>query len=285
MRLSALLIAAALSASPLYAAHPPVPTPLAAMLAEPDTPLSVNFSLDEKTVIPGKSIAAGQYKISIIEHLSDRVILQITGSDGKVESTFLGLITPSLSASRTTGPIAWSGKGKSALRGFAFPGAPPVEFVYPKAQAVAIAKTNPEKVLAVDPASDNLSVTHDRLSTQDMQIVTLWTLKSTRIGPDAQPAIEAARYRVEPPLSATPPTPAYVAKATPPPALKTPSATAANHLKPAIPATSDSSAPIVRKHSISALPHTGSNLPELLLVALLAFLGSAALRTRRIYGR
>lgn len=278
MRFTVAVLAAILSSTMLHAAHPSAP-----MSSASENILSVDFTVSGKTTIPGKTISAGHYKISIIEHLADRVILQVTNPDGKVESTFLGLINSTLGSSGSAGPITWMGKGNPALRGFAFPGAPPVEFVYPKVQAVAIAKTNPEKVLAVDPASDNLSVSHDRLSTQDMQIVTLWTLKSTRVGPDAQPAIEAARYQVEPPPAAVPAAPVYEAKATPAPVLRAPGTPAAARTK--APVQSSSAAPVVRKKTIAALPHTGSNLSELYLAAILALLGSAALRLRRVYGR
>ena len=200
MRYAVILLAATML-PPVYSAA--AATPSASMM---DVSLATNFTVDAKTTIPGAVLPPGLYTISVIEHLTDRVILQVSDKNGKIQSTFLGLTNSSLT-SAGQGPVPWGGK-LTALRGFTFPGASPVEFVYPKAQAVAIAKGNSDKVLAIDPASDNLSITHDKLSTQDMQIVTLWTLKSTRVGPDSEPAIEAARYQVPPaptPATAAPP--------------------------------------------------------------------------------
>ena len=270
MRYAAFLLAVTLMPTALFAAR-------AVPITDPgvDVPLATNFSVDAKTTIPGATIAPGQYTISVVEHLTDRVILRVADKDGKVKSMFLGLTTTALPSNGGSGPILWTGKGEEALRGFTFPGAPPVEFVYPKAQAVTIAKDNSDKVLAIDPASDNLSVTHDNLSKQDMQIVTLWTLRSTRVGPDAQPAIEAARYQVPatPAPAAAPPV--DVARATPPP--RPGAAPRTFTPKPA------QAAPVTRRHAIAALPHTASNLPAMLLAAVLALLGSAALRLRRLY--
>jgi hypothetical protein len=265
MRRAALIIALTLMPPVLHAAT----TGLTSSQGV-DAPLALNFSVDAKTIIPGATIASGEYTISIVEHLTDRVILRVTDKDGKVKSMFLGLTTTALPANGHSGPILWTGKGESALRGFMFPSAPPVEFVYPKAQAVAIAKNNSDKVLAIDPASDNLAVIHDKLSTQDMQIVTLWTLQSSRVGPDSQPAIEAARYQV--PAAAAP---VEVASATPAAPLRskpTPKVAAA---------TSEQSAPVARQHAIAVLPHTASELPAMLLAAALALLGSAVLKLRR----
>ena len=70
-----------------------------------------------------------------------------------------------------------------------------VEFVYPKADAVAIAKSNQSKVPAIDPASEG-KVADKNLSQDDMEVVTLWLLSSTTVGPnDSAPAIKAEKYQ------------------------------------------------------------------------------------------
>ena len=214
IRNTAFFLVLALAPGTLLAAKPS-PSPLAG--ESPNISLSASFTVDSKTLIPGKTLSPGDYTISVVDHLTDRVILRVTDKKGNVESTFLGLTSLGLPIASSAGPVRWTGQGSPALRGFRFPGAPPVEFVYPKAQAVTIAKGNSDKVLAIDPASDNLSIKHDKLSNQDMEIVTLWTLKSTRVGPSSQPAIEAAKYQPIPSPVPTPTPapvqPAYVAKA------------------------------------------------------------------------
>jgi hypothetical protein len=70
-----------------------------------------------------------------------------------------------------------------------------IEFVYPKDEAVSIAKVNFAKVPAIDPASEGISV-DPSLSRDDMKLVTLWLLSSTRVGPsDSKPSIKAERYK------------------------------------------------------------------------------------------
>jgi hypothetical protein len=78
-----------------------------------------------------------------------------------------------------------------------FPGVPEVlEFVYPKEEAVAIAKSNQAKVPAVDPASEGRPLTIKGLSKSDLELVTLWLLSATHVGPeDSSGGIQAERYR------------------------------------------------------------------------------------------
>ncbi len=289
IRNTAFFLVLALAPGTLLAAKPS-PSPLAG--ESPNISLSASFTVDSKTLIPGKTLSPGDYTISVVDHLTDRVILRVTDKKGNVESTFLGLTSLGLPIASSAGPVRWTGQGSPALRGFRFPGAPPVEFVYPKAQAVTIAKGNSDKVLAIDPASDNLSIKHDKLSNQDMEIVTLWTLKSTRVGPSSQPAIEAAKYQPIPSPVPTPtPAPAqptYVAKADAPvrPASRSSSevasrpGTQASEPTP-VPATRKQSA--TRKPDIAVLPHTASSLPLVLLASVLALLGAYALKLRRLY--
>lgn len=173
-------------------------------VVEPDTiQLVTNFTVTAATQVPGKTLKAGNYSIRVVDHLSDRVILQIEDAKGSSQTRFLALENAELrSGARQPGPLTWSnGTNKtSTLRGFAFPGGATVEFVYPKKDAVLIAKVNASKVPAIDPESEG-RVAAKNLSTDDLQTVTLWTLLATRVGPaDAsQPAIEASRY--QPPVA------------------------------------------------------------------------------------
>jgi hypothetical protein len=70
-----------------------------------------------------------------------------------------------------------------------------LEFVYPKADAVAIAKSNHAKVPAIDPVSEGRPPTIKGLSKSDLELVTLWLLSSTHVGPeDSSGGIQAERY-------------------------------------------------------------------------------------------
>jgi hypothetical protein len=157
---------------------------------------SSSLRVEGKTQVPDGALTAGDYTIRIADHLSDRVIIEVSGADGNAQK-FLGVPTHDMTASSTPGPIMMHGAGSSsALRGFAFAKGNVIEFVYPKNDAVALAKANGVKVLAIDPASDNLATTQDAgLSNDDMKIVTLWMLTPTAVGP----GIEGAKYHPEAP--------------------------------------------------------------------------------------
>ncbi len=153
-------------------------------------PTASSLHVDGKTQLPEGSLSAGDYTIRIVDHLADRVIVEVSGADGS-DQKFLGVPTRNIAASSKPGPVLIKGAhGSSALRGFVFPKDNVIEFVYPKDDAVALAKANGVMVLAVDPASDGLATKDARLSDEDRKIVTLWMLTPTSVGP----GIEAARY-------------------------------------------------------------------------------------------
>jgi hypothetical protein len=99
---------------------------------------------------------------------------------------------------------------------------------------------NSSKVPAIDPASEG-KVEAKNLTKDDMEIVTLWMLSSTRVGPsDSAPETKAERYQA----SATTPT-----------------------------------AP--RKTVISALPHTASFMPLVSCLGISSLIDAGFLRTSR----
>ena len=154
-----------------------------------------SFTVDNQTQVPGKTLKAGEYTIRIVDHLSDRMIVRID-RNGKQETTFLALPVSGLQNPSQQGPIKLvGGKGKNALRGFSFPNGTLAEFVYPKEEAVFIAKANNTKIPAVDPASEGLP-TDSALSSEDMKMVTLWMLSPVAVGPDGSgKGIAAERYQ------------------------------------------------------------------------------------------
>ena len=159
-------------------------------------PPQVTAKLDvaQPTGIPGATLTPGAYTIRVVDHLSDRYILRVDGPGSESRQSFLGIPTSTLKGG--PGKIVWSqGTQKQTyLKGWNFAGTAGVlEFVYPKDEAVAIAKANGAHVAAIDPESEGR--TSNGLSKQDMQMVTLWLLSPTRVGPgDASGGIKAERY-------------------------------------------------------------------------------------------
>jgi hypothetical protein len=215
-----------------------------------DTPgrgkVTAQFSVDEQTQIPSKILKKGDYTIRILDHLSDRMVLQVD-QNGKLLSTFLALPSSGLPKPASQGPITLGAgvNAKSAIRGFAFPDGTVAEFVYPKAEAVGLAKANDTKIPAIDPASQGLTG-NPALSKTDREMVALWMLSPTPVGPnDSGPGIKAERYQPQQASAATPPRP--------------------------------------RQHpAVAALPHTAGYLPLVLLGAIVSTLGATVLTRRRL---
>ena len=233
--------------------------------------------LDQKTVIPGKTLDAGSYSIRILDQFSDRFILQVEDSGGTTLSTFIGLYSSDFDTSpgrSQRGPIFWtnSPKGAKAMRAYAFRNGNTLDFAYPKGQAVTLAKLNTSSVPAIDPESEGRKP-DPKLSLEDRQVVTLWELKATHVGPkDQTPAIEAKRYTAPLQPNAAP---VQVAASTPRPTPPAVPQTKQNRPEPMQVAKLD--APPRVRSSVKRLPQTASELPLVLLLSLLSLLGAGGL--------
>jgi hypothetical protein len=162
--------------------------------ASPATP--TDFTISNPSHIPGATLQPGSYSIHVVNRLSDRVILKVDAANGSVHSMFIGIPNDKIEKPAGSGAVKWANSpdGTTYIKGWYFPGSlSVVEFVYPKADAVALATSNPSKVPAVDPASEG-KVTDNTLSQDDMQLLTLWLLSLEEIGPGSAPSIKAARY-------------------------------------------------------------------------------------------
>jgi hypothetical protein len=185
MRLRKLLscISVCLVNAALWAASPVAPT--------------TDFTISNPSHIPGATLQPGTYSIRVVNRLSDRVILKVDAANGSVHSMFIGIPNDRIEKPTGSGAVKWANSpdGTTYIKGWYFPGSSSVvEFVYPKADAVALATSNPSKVPAVDPASEG-KVTDNTLSQNDMQLLTLWLLSLEEVGPGGTaPSIKAARY-------------------------------------------------------------------------------------------
>ena len=172
-----------------------VPVPLLAAGADD---LSGKFTVTQQTIVPGMTLQPGSYSIKVLDHLQDRYIVRIDDAAGSNHSTFISVQDPKLKTGKA-GAVPWGSgpEGSSALRGYAFgSSSPALEFVYPKADAVALAKLNASKVPAIDPASEGRPAEVSGLSKEDMEIVTLWLLSSSTVSPtDAAPTIKAEKLQ------------------------------------------------------------------------------------------
>lgn len=229
MRLKGLVVCLTLlgAACPLLAGSPAAST--------------ADFTLSNASRIPGSTLEPGSYSIHVVNRLSDRVILSIDAATGNVHTVFIGIPNGSIARPASSGPVRWTNPadGTEYLKGWYFPGSSTVvEFVYPKAEAVAIATANPASVPAIDPASEGV-VADKTLSKDEMKLLTLWMLSFEQVGPGGDTtssgkAIKAVRYQ--------------------------------------------ETASVSHKPVIGALPHTASWMPMVWLGALLSLVAAAVLR-------
>jgi hypothetical protein len=168
------------------------------MLAAPAAKSTAEFTVASPSKVPGMTLEAGHYTIRVVTQLSDRIILRVDAQGGNAHSTFLGVRNTKIGRPATPGMVSWASSPGSDhyVRGWYFPGmSSVVEFVYPKGDAVAIAKSNETKVLAIDPDSEGRPAANS-LSPEDMQLITLWTLSPQVVGPGESGAgIKAERYQ------------------------------------------------------------------------------------------
>ena len=246
-----------------------------AMLYAAD-PAASQFTISEQSKVPGLTLKPGTYSIRVVDHLADRLIVRVDSAQGDSHATFLGIANDNIAKPNSSGPVVWtkSPRGGTMLRGFEFPGGGSVvEFVYPKADAVSIAKVNSAKVPAIDPASEG-KVADKTLSKDDMEVVTLWLLSATTVGPNT-PGIQAEKYQqpasTEVAAAAPAASSAVSASTTSAPAYKAPSSNAPQQV-----AVLHKPKPVIAK-----LPHTGSMMPLVWLMGGISLMGAALLRVFR----
>jgi hypothetical protein len=236
------------------------------------------FSMLQKTTVPGGILPSGEYTIKIVDHLSDRSIVQITSPGKSSAFTFLGVGAPSTTFGSVSGPIFWNKglHGTKSLRGFSFPTGERLEFVYPKGDAVALATANKEGVVAVDPGSEERPEL-SKLSPADLELVTLWSLTPVTVGPESasDKGIEAKRYVPEanqrPQINASSPSSASSALHS----TTSQASLIATLEKPSLAVKVNRSGPYVKR-----LPQTAGYTPLVGILALLSLCGALCLRLR-----
>ncbi len=232
-------------------------------------------TLATDTAIPGSTLPAGSYTFQVEDRLSDRAIVKVLAADGTQKAILLAAPNSSMKKQGSNSlVVVREDNGTSAAQGYICGTcSEALEFVYPKADAVALATKTKQPFLAMDPESDKISHSGADLTSDDMKVVTLWLLTPTRVAPGSEEVKIGAAHYAAPPTSVAAATTAPAATSTVA-ATTTPSADPA----PAAPA---------RVHH-KRLPSTASNEPlwallgtSSLLLALLCRL-VVTLQTRRL---
>jgi hypothetical protein len=237
--------------------------------------------------IPGKTLPAGTYTFRIADSPANRHIVQIFDKDEmQLMATLLAVPAEKMEAE---GDPVITFKETPADR-------PPAlhywyyagertgnEFVYPKSQAMAIARASGEGVMAVDTDSTNIDEwkgAPSRVTATGQDATASSTTSSDTTS--AQP--QSTTPTTAQPTTTPEPTPQSTAPTTPQSQPTTAPTTAPRTAAP----TTAPSAPAEPEHPVgtsgkpaSELPHTASSMPLVGLVGLLACAGALAIRARR----
>jgi hypothetical protein len=234
--------------------------------------------------IPGKTLPAGSYTFRLADSPGDRHIVQIFDRDqSQILATLLAVpaertevegnpvITfKETPADRPPAVHYWYYAGERAGN----------EFVYPKSQAMMIARASGEPVMSIDSESTNLDD---------------WKGQPTRITADAEPqaattGTTAATAATASTTSTTSDTttaaaqpPASPAAAAAQPTTTAPQTPAQPERSAAAPATQAPDRPVGTsgRADTAALPHTASGIPAVGLLGAFALAGALALRLAR----
>ncbi len=142
---------------------------------------ALDVSFDSPVQIPETMLQPGNYKFALEDRLADRAIVRITEPTGAQHYL---LTVPSSTLPKSSGLTYYKATGPKALQAWECPGcAAPLEFVYPKDEAVKLTAETGKPVLAFDATYDKLP---DNMSTADRKVVTLWRLSPKRLTADGR---------------------------------------------------------------------------------------------------
>lgn len=221
--------------------------------------------------LPGTTLPAGTYAFRLADSPADRHIVQVFNRDETKLFTTL-LAVPAERDQADGEPVVTFAETPSdrppAVRYWYYAGEKGGnEFVYPKNQAMMIARASGEGVMAVD--TDSTSIDDWKKGTP------------TRVTAAADPS---ASTTAEPTATPEPtPAPASVPTATAPTTTPEPAATPQTAAPPMVPAPSAQSEPVGTsgRAEPSELPRTASQMPAVGLIGLLALGGALVLRVAR----
>jgi len=167
-------------------------------------------SFEKPVQIPEGVLQPGKYSIRLEDRMADRAIVRITGPGG-IEHYLLTVPSKTLKAAGNGLIFFPDSAGTAALNGWQCNGCPrPLEFVYPKDEAVKLTAQTGKPVLAYDPSYDKLPA---NLSPADRKVVTLWLLAPKTVTPEGKgEGLTAAKYGAPKAMASAEPLPKTMPK-------------------------------------------------------------------------
>jgi hypothetical protein len=237
--------------------------PSSRLFGASDQPVTLRDSVE----IPGGNLKPGSYTFGIEDRLSDRAVVRISSSQGaKGDYLLLTVPNPQLSPENGVQYFNLPGENKQALRAWKCSScSAPLEFVYPKPEAVKITDATAQPVLAADTAREKLP---KDLSADDAQVVALWSLAPERIAPGNPGYQVTATDYPKPHSSVTRPTKSQSA-----------AGSATPHRPHTLAAAQASASQVAGRQR---LPETASNTPLVVLCGCVCLISAFALRLNRL---
>lgn len=228
---------------------------------------SETITLDKSTDVPGATLPPGQVRFQVEDRLQDRAIVRITGQDGARHELVLSVPNDKLLPAAGGSVLFFAGGdvNKQTVQAWKCPNcAAPLEFVYPKDQAVAVTQATGKPVMAIDPSYDKLPA---NLSPDDMKVVTLWLLAPKQVtadgkGSGVEPTKLADLRSHESPVAPSAVTPSA------------PAAASAETAPAAVPAPTPQPESVQAKTTAPKMPHTAGSDYELAAIGLFLLLSS-----------
>jgi hypothetical protein len=252
-----------------------------------------DFNTNERTYLtfsnavelPGVTLQPGTYLFRLADSQSNRHIVQVFNQDEKqILTTILAVPAERL---EVTGETVVTFRetaegGTPAVQYWYYPGDKVGhEFVYPKDQALRIAKRTGQDVLSMEGEVASSGTTVSSVNAQGE--VSEWKRETTARSAEAQPQPETVAPSAESPDrpgSETPPAESAATATTPPAPTPTPSAQAETRTQ-AQDRTATSTGAVGTTGAGRELPRTASFLPLSGLIGLLSLGGAMALRRTR----
>jgi hypothetical protein len=247
-----------------------------------------NVTFSAPVSIPGHTLPAGTYHFQLADSNANRNIVQIFDNDNKLVATMLAV--PARRNEAQGDPVITFKETRSDL--------PPAvhywyyagestgsELVYPRSQAMEIARASGEPVMATDTESNesndlkNSKIT--KVNPNDANAQPSTTQPDTTTAPQQSTQPTSTPVTTAPTASTTTteqPSRTTTAPTTTAPQATTPTTTAEQRTPPTSqPETVGTSG----RHSAKSLPKTASNLPEIGLIGLIALSAGLGMRYTR----
>jgi hypothetical protein len=241
--------------------------------------------------LPGTTLPAGTYRFELADPTTGRRVIRVSDKDGtKNYGIFLSMSDQRLEPADK--PVVMFGEAPAgapqAVKAWFYPGESyGYEFVYPHDQALKIAKAAHTSVLAMKDQSTASTTDEERVASMKGADVTRIDESDRPVSTDArlkesssQKAAATTASTTATPTTASPTTtaPTSAASTTAAPRAATPSQPAPTTAEPTGVGTSGTAA---ARPARSSLPRTGSELPLLAFLSLIALSGGVAARLAR----